>query len=1019
LVETAIDKRLQLSAKALTGATAGVVWLLVFALIGGPSAKAGKSENFIREFSPAFELLHEMGLPKASGAVYGKLANPHDYSGREQLFYDLELKGGQWRLPGDRVMSMDGVVSAIPELPGVEWQEADLAADVAALLGYLKKAEAESYGSVSHHTEALAKLIFFGAQLADQGLKADSSRIVAHALAASDNPREPIRQALQSLAGSAYGEILDKHLTTSDWQALAGELAPLRERFGSAWDGGAAVALLIEKLNQRAGPQSSVDAPEGIELSAGDEALARALVESTAKGFRALTLPVESDEEGAEASEQERMMAAMSRQPGQLIQAIRSLFTARPWWSAQEASQDEGESGEEYGEAISLRGAPGGESMQGMEKWRELAERKFDALPVLLALAVDETFLPVSTLTLRNGGYGNGMGGSFTSYSNDMSVEQQYAQMNRPAQMSEVAEQLLQSMLPGANLQMTGAGSDNPDERRMALIDRGADLYRRLKGQSEIEITREMFSSGGGRQALTLLCRQGNEEDFADIEAHLLGAGGSSAMDPFSSRGSGIDYESVYLYLKTRGDAGADFYEKVSEQAKRQLAGLDREDWQWEQLKRSMQRIDALYSTETAKEILTRVLAEGTEESLSDSLGLITETLSRETPDDALTAVLDAMVAHEKGETRLEFLQLLSQFTQLEFPDNAGELSAPGKFAAQWLVLLADDREVGADKINISKILGWIFLNIHGPEAQIAAAGRLWESLGEDTQDYLRERALAVCKGEAPPDFPDASRVDAARVGELEAQLLAANGPDLQNVWAEMTFSETLAIREHLKSADQPPQALIDHLASQVWQVLEVRLPESVTALLEDGESAPAVAWDKLKALEGNELDYQMLTALFTQLLPVAAHQQDAAVSWLISISTDSGSGGVSIEVSDIDSGELAAVSESDQMLSYLIDRPFENPVAILTVSGDEIGGGIWLGAMAGADSGVIADTPESELGGDMLPASYFDNSRVQWLKRIEGLFRADVTGDPNFEFSLNIVLTSSETITEVSVDQQ
>ncbi len=1015
-----------MSIRTLTGVIFGVVWLLVFASPGVPLAEAGKSEKFLQDFSSAFKLLHEMGLPEAPAATYGKLANPQDYSGRGELFYDLEMKGGQWRLPGDRVMTISGSVSEIPKLPGVEWHAVDLAADVATLLKYLEQAETEGYGNLSHQVDSLAKLIFFSAQLADQGLKDDANRLVAHALAASGNPRDPIRQALQSLAGSAYGEILGKHLTTSDWQALAGELVSLRERFGSSWDGGPAVDLLIERLNQQEASGSAIQLPEGIELSEEDSALVRELVESTAKSFEQLAKPVEPGGDGAEVSEQERMMAAMQRQPGQLMQVIQSLFTSSAWWSSDAAVEGEGDDSDDdrYAEAVAMAAGGGGamaiDSMPGMEKWQELAERKFDALPVLLALAADERFLPASATALRNGGYDNGMDMQFSSHGNDVTAEQQYAQMSRPVQMSELAELLLQGMLPGINVEVLAGGGGEPDEQRAELINRSAELYLRLKDQPEIEITREMFASGGGRQALALLCRQGNEQDFADIEDRLLGGGSSSPVDPFmGGRGqSNYDYDSIYLYLKTRGDAGEAFYQKVSENAKEQLAALGEEDWQRDQLKRSMQRIDALYSTETAKDILARVLDDDAEEGLMESIALILETLSQESPDDALTVVLEAMVAHEKDETRIELLQLLSQFSQMEFPDQAGQLSAPEKFAEQWLVLLEDDREVGADKTNVSKTSAWMFLSIHGSEAQIATAGELWQSLGEGSMDYLRERAVAICKGEKPPDFPDASTVDAARVGELEGKLLAATGPALQKVWAEMSFSETLAIRERLKSADEPPQPLIDHLAAQVWQVLEVKLPETVTKLLTDGDSPSVAAWTELKALEGSELNYEKLVALFTKLMPIAAHQKEP-VSWQISMSGDGGSSGVSVEVMALDTDELAEVSESDQMLNYLTNRALENSAAILTVSGEELGGGIWLGAMADADSGKIPETPESELGGDMLPASYFDNSRAQWLKRVEALFRPDMTGDPNFEFSLKIVLTSSDIIAAVASEEE
>ena len=1026
MVETGIDRSLQRSTKTLTGVVAGVAWLLAFASPGVPSVDAGKSEKFLQDFSSAFELLHDMGLPEAAGAKYGKLANPQDYSGRGQLFYDLEMKGGQWRLPAERVMTIAGVVSEIPSLPGVEWQEVDLAADVATVLKFLEKAEAEGYGSISHQVDSLAKLIFFAAQLADQGLKDDANRLVAHALAAADNPRDPIRQALQSLAGSAYGEILSRHLTTSDWSALAAELEPLCGRFGSSWDGGHAVMLLIEKLQDQDASGSAVRAPEGIQLSDEDLALVEALVESTVAGFRELAKPAEPDGDGKEISEQERMMAMMASQPGQLMQAIQSLFFSSPWWSDEETSEDDDEdAGGDYQGRGAMAAAGGAAmmvgSMPGMEKWRELAERKFDALPVLLSLANNESFLPVSAMALRNGGYNrgydDGMGMLFSSSGSDITLEQQYAQMDRPAQMSELAVILLQSMLPGADTQQIGAYAEDPDAQREMMIANGADLYERLKDQPEIEITREMFAAGGGRQALVLLCRQGGAEDFAAIEERLLGDGASSAIDPFSSSGMQTDYESIYLYLKTRGDAGEAFYKTVSEKAEQQLAGFDKDDWQRDQLKRSMQRIDALYSTETAKDIIERVLADDAGGGLMESIALILETLSRESPDGALAAVLDAMVTHEGGEARLELLQLLSQFSQMEFSGEAGELSAPEKFASQWLVLLNDDREVGADMTNISKTSAWLFLNIHGSEEQIAAAGELWQSLGEGSMDYLRDRAVAISKGGTPPEFPDASTVDAARVGELEEELLAANGPAMQKVWAGMSYSETLAIREHLKSADQPPQALIDHLAAQVWQVLEVKLPEEVTSLLAGGDAPAAAAWNELTALEGSELTYEKLAALFTKLLPIAAHQQDA-VSWQVAMSSDAGSGGVSVGVTALDTEALAGVSESDQMLSYLTNRPIENPAAILTVSGEELGGGIWLGPMADADSGKIPDTPESELGGSMLPASYFDNSRAQWLKRVEALFRPDMTGDPNFEFSLKIVVTTSDSITEVNSDE-
>jgi len=1030
LVETPIDQGRQQFTKTFSGAIAGVIWLLLFILSGLPHARAGKSEKFRQDYSPAFQLLREMGMPEVVSAEYGKLSNPQDYSGRGQLFYDLEMKGGQWRLADDRMMTITGAISEIPKTPGVEWKPIDLAEDVATLLKYLEKAETEGYGNISHQVDSLAKLIFFGAQLDDQGRSDEADQIVAHALAAAGNPRDPIRQSLQSLAGSAYSELLSKHLKTSEWQELAAELAPLRERFGSAWDAGPAVALLVEKLkNQAAVREAAIKTPKGIELSDEDSTLARALVESTAQAFEAFAKPVERDnEEEAAGNEQQQMMAVMARQPGQLVQAIQSLFTASPWWSEAETLEDEESltDGGIYDERMAMAAMGGGgmsaSSMPGMVKWQELAERKFDALPVLLALAGDETFLPVSALALSGrgyyGGYDESMGLSLSSNGSDMTVEQQYAQINRPAQMSELAVSLLRSMLPGESAQRQGRGEVDPDAQRSSLIAKGAEWYQRLKGQEEIEITREMFVEGGGRNALILLCRQGNEQDFAMIEEHLLGGGHSSSPgDPFGSRGIQTDYESVYLYLKTRGEAGEPFYQKISEKSEEQLANLDKGDWQRDQLKRSLQRIDALYSTETAADILARVFADDAEEGLMESMSLVMETLSQESPDDALLAILDAMVAHEEGETRLELLQLLSQFGQMEFAESGGELSAPEKFADQWLVLLADDREVGEEATNLSKSAAWMFVNIHGTDEHIAAAGELWQTLGERGLDYLHDRALAICTGESPPDFPDASTVDAARVGELEGKLMAASGTALQNLWEEMSFSETLAIREHMRSTDEPPQALIDHLAAQVWQVLEIEFPEAVTTSLVDSDSSSAAAWEELKALEGSELDYEKLVALFTNLLPIAAHEKNL-VSWQISMSSDAGSGGVSMEVNALDTDGLSKVSEGDQMLNYLTSRPLENPAAILTVSGDELGGGIWLGAMADADSGNIPETPESDLGGDMLPASYFDNSRAQWLKRIEELFRPDITGDPGFEFALKIVLTSSEAIAEAGGEE-
>ncbi len=861
------------------------------------SAPPAPASTNVQDFSQGFRTFLRMGLPDTSKARYVRLEY---YSNRgmqpeQALGGEVQLAGNAWLLTENKdaksvLVSMAGQTlalydqkmqskrqeaalrsNAVVQASGTAtngasraelrrgmggnpweesgtWREVDLSRDLARALALVdKKIKAKDDGAREMQYDAFVRsdapagMLFVFATLAwQQGKVEEANALAGRLFTLLGDSRKVIVGALNIVADAQLAAATAEFQRAKDWQAYREDLANLVKRYPAGWRQAGAVKILVERLQQRmAMPTPPVVNGEG--LDAEDQKLATALVTEAA---------------ASQAGQMWRGQLWLLPAP----MAGRGMF--------QPASKDDSALG-------------------------RLVARGSKALPLLIAMATDETLCPVTRSMIA--------GHTYYSYDSDANrndaehAKVLYDRMERPLTRGELACALLAPLCRREEQhgEVEAAAAET-------VVASAKQLYAAVKGLPPAALSRYFLEKGDDnqkQQVINYLVQGDCETNAPAIEAFLL----TLPSDEFG--GLMRNYYVAQQYVQKRGAKAADFVEKFAALSKQ--AGLPRGmegDAKYaKRMEKDRERlIKALRALTKSQDLAQAVGDLAASTNMNDNEAMIYATLAQQKPAVALPVILAAAVKATNVTARSRLLSHLQglryagmqEEMQAGVPEGSEEDMAAymaklaaknqlsiGTNAAAWQLLLADLRPMqaqrwyGGDEATwtIADLAAYSIEALYAEPSQMEQSARRGGTLRPDKMFALqRARAAARLAGKTEaqlPKYPSADDVPAERRQAIEAALRQAKPAALGKMVEPLTDAEQLYVAELVNEN----KAIAQLFAPLARMISLVKMPTN----------QPVAVGARLRKLEGTPVTTNALTEMreFCRQQLVASNAVTVALS--------------------------------------------------------------------------------------------------------------------------------------------
>ena len=800
------------------------------------------------DYGPGFAKLREWGLPDVLGAEYVRFTPTMSYeyerpsklsgnawhwpkttntparvvSGNLRLLTVVESEASGGKSTASRFrFSRSGGRGAKPLKPDQtmgEVKPAQLKKDLDLLLAALARPEAERLGRRQEFSgwfdhegkiEGVENWLFLAAHAHRVGQTNEANRLVQIVFAEQEEPKAVLVQAVNAIADSRYQQAYQAFERNGDWAAYHKAAAGLIEAYPQGWTNRPAVERLAQQLAERLSGQPAEIKGEGVTPEASAVAAALAGVKTAphapeagtpAPGEKAGTPDVASTPEAEEG-------AGQKARNGHWI------------WGGEDASPmgRMSSAGERRIKALGVRAVPMLAAMLG-DPWlvRDRAEGGSE-IDAMMRMQMSFSSFPRS------------LPAGF-----EVPADYLYSMLARPRSRGEIAEALLNEVLAERDAERSinfSEDSGDADARHEALRERAMDWYRTFKDKPADEIAMHFLKDGNDtmrRAAGAHLVTSTNTAHQAVLESLLLEPDEYNQMDDL-----------LDAYIQHRKEAALPLLQKIAASRGIDLNAPPKEMDSSDDYA-AMKLIG--YARSMKPQDFDALLAELQKEKVDKSVWQQAyPSADGQDPVAALPKVLKAAADAKSAEGRAMLLALLQpMFSSRSEEKPPPVLPAPGEYAAQWKVLLADERaarmDPGAPSITVGQSSAWMMEWLYsGPDATadselgLDPLQMLLHVLGDPVYKVVQARAEARLAGTPAKDLPalpDAAKVTAPRAAELEAQLGAK--PLTREQAAALTMDEILWIAEQLEVHDDWSALL----ATSAFEIVSVTLPPETPAPL-------------------------------------------------------------------------------------------------------------------------------------------------------------------------------------------
>lgn len=968
------------------GCGVGLVGFLVAATAGaqtvspppGAPKPATVSTN-AQDYSQGFKAFVRMGLPDTSKARYVKL----DYYGggmNDPMMYamhELQMAGNAWLVSENKddksvLVSSSGrtlelydqrvfakrqeaearsnvVAQAAAAKKGGgkhsvvnrvfrsnqigeagNWTQVELSRDLAKATAFIdKKIKAKAGGKPEMRydsflqTDAPAGSLFLFAVFAWQNGKTQEANALAGRLfTLVGDSRKVIVGALNVMADGQLVSAADDFRKTRDWKAYSAAVSALLKKYPAGWRQAGAAKLLSEKLLTRA-----------------------SLVEPPPVTGEGLT------------EEDQKLAAALSSETNQVT----------GYWGG--------------GQLWILPPAKAYRQMKDESALGRIKARGVKSIPLLIALASDETLCPLRRSEVGMPTYGMSFGGD-DRRSEEERTQTAYRQMDRPVTRGEIARSLLTPLSKREENARYSEGEEAPEE----VVEEAKQVYATVKALPASGLAKHFLSNGDQNQkqaAISYMLENDFETNAPVIEAFLLTPPSDEQGAMMMGMGSGLASQ----YVQKRGEKAAAFVEKYAAMRKKvelpanMAENADYVKMMEKQAEGEIKTLRAMVKQQDLSEVVADLAKSGDENEYSQAAYT---TLGRLPPAKAIPALLAVAVNSTNVAVRQRIIQMMpmlrySGMQETMQEEGAGEQTEEameaamkklaekskqniGTNAAQWKILMADTRGMpegamfggGTYEWTIADLAASSIETLYGDASQLEQFGRGAgaQNLRPDVMmKIMRARAEARLAGKPEdqlPKMPSSGDVTAERRKAISADVLKAMPATLGKVLESLTDAESL----YLAEAAGENEAIMKALAPLSRIVTDVKTPPSF----------PAAELARLKKLEGTMVS----TNTITVMREVCKGQLAAGKALVVSLSSGGLGRGLRLAVTPVDEKMMRRYGYAS-MFSNMGGR--KGMVQGMLMHDGSYGNGMWLVDLpepakvsgASATGSVAAATAESD----------------------------------------------------------
>ncbi len=775
-------------------------------------AKTKPPKEKVPDYSKGFALFYKLGLPDVAKAEYVRL----NFSGlgiSNFYGYDINMLGNGWLVKEDKKNGTLDVIyncgrytfwtpaklakeqaAEIKEIkkkyandgkklaeafvklqrkyankPRAFFQKVSLDKDIKTVLGKFtgkKKDETRFADRLRWEHKLAGKLFIFALNVNAKGKKDDANRIV-HYLFKSGDKRKIIKAGLNYFADSRYEAIYERFKRDHDWKQYLAGVEKLVNRIPGVWDKKAVIKILAERLKAKlAGPPPKL--PEK-DLTPEDRKLAKELADLKECSF------------GGYAT------------PGYLRHGYVSNFKDSLWLLR-------------FPEIKMVKNRRNhfsfGKASPVIEK---IASRGVKSMPLLIALLKDNYLTSAASVPE--------MDWSSHSYSSSDDEEKDKAQIlaaynrmgNRPVSRSDIARVLLKGLLL-----KTGDRSSMDEADPEEFYEECQDLYKILKGKTQLQIAEYYLKNGGNTQkalAVLYMLAIKAKKFYPKIEKFLMASpcmenaelvklyvdNRGKAAKPFLKKFIKAFNESYGRSMKLRSRGSDDFGNKRYREREKKRLNAEKEEL--------FKTLEQMTSGKTVRQVLDKVASGKTKLDGSTTTWLV-RMLDKKSMGDAIREILTTLPKTGNVETRSKLISgLLGKYLWAAKKNKSYELKSD---KALWMKLLADKQEIPGDRwpglpyTIARKTLNMLAMYID-PKEQREKFPRIISFFPkEKIERILRGRVDAVLDGKKAPPFPSAKKITKEQRKKLTAALQAAPVPKLPEVFSKLNYDEVLAVAEVL-----------------------------------------------------------------------------------------------------------------------------------------------------------------------------------------------------------------------------
>lgn len=669
------------------------------------------------------------------------------------MVVDITANARRWGVPEEQMERflkmqtehLEKLLKQVQELPA-----ADVAADVAALIGEIEKAaekikkEDGEFSRKWEHERRIpvnGSLLLFAAQLYQHGDSGQANRLASALFQHFPDRAAILSAAISQLADAQYRTATDVLAESGDWTGYVTALEGLTKKFARGWGNLPAVEKVLELAKRRAtnAPVPSLAALEGAELDAATVAALDGLLKKQQVGAAKETEPPVPD-------------LWVLPAPQKKTEGIQERLMRQMVYSS-----SEGKLPSEIARALTRSGMA--------------------ALPTLAAAVGDETLVMVM----------NGKDEFSFGYSSDESAAEKnrrlFENLYRPITRGEIALRLLLPVLPGEEYKLRRLSAE-------ALAEQAVEFWEEHRDATLSELAVFYLENGSDRQKRQMMDYVAASDDpqlVAFFEKQML-----EGPDP-----EGMVEQSL-SYVRAKQGAAKPFGRKLLERLKARLADqtIGRPKGEYSsrrsnnvtilsqsELARHIERLETMVSEEAPeKRMLDLLAAEG--KSVEEKIQAAMEVV-RLLPQSAQVPALAVTAAKTKDvELKVHLvggmLQMgyMAEYMDAEEKEKTSPLVADSATGQAWRILLQDSATL--DDVPqammfvlpkgtlLSELSGMAFaLNYDQPPKFLLLLGQL---KGLEVMAQMRDRALAILEGKTPPAWPAPEKVSQARFAEMVAE---------------------------------------------------------------------------------------------------------------------------------------------------------------------------------------------------------------------------------------------------------